>query len=110
MTRPHLRDVPVTRLDASLAAAGFENPAGKARTIGLASHRDNAVTPDEIPVGRPVKALLAERFAFDPLLTPVAMKDGGDGATRKWMFRLRSGESVEAVLIRHWDDHTLCVS
>ncbi len=110
MTAPHLRDIPITSLPEHLAAAGFGNPAGVAKSVGLAIHRDNAMSIDEIPVGKHVKARLAANFRLDPLLAPVGVRDGGDGATRKWMFRLAGGEAVEAVLIRHWDDHTLCIS
>ena len=110
MTLPHLRDIPIDALPERLAAAGFTNPAGTARVVGLAIHRDNALGWDDIPAGRHVKARLVANFGFEPLLAPVGMKDGGDGATRKWMFRLASGETIEAVLIRHWDDHTLCIS
>jgi len=110
MPRPHLRDVPVTALADRLAEAGVENPTRVARVIGLAIHRDNATSLDEIPVGRATKTRLADAFDFEPLLAPAGERAGADGATRKWMFRLRSGETVESVLIRHWDNHTLCVS
>src|SRR6185436_9196974 len=81
-----------------------------ARVVGIAVHRDGATNFDEIPVGRETKAKLRAAFGFDPLLEPAGVRLGTDGATRKSMFRLRSGETIEAVLIRHWDNHTLCVS
>jgi 23S rRNA (adenine2503-C2)-methyltransferase len=110
MPLPHLRDIPVPALPERLAAAGVTNPTGAAGVIGLAIHRDNALSIDEIPVGKDTRKRLAEHFDFAPLLSPMGRRVGGDGATVKSMFRLRSGESIEAVLIRHWDDHTLCVS
>lgn len=110
----HLRDVPVTSLATHLAEAGVANPTRVAHVAGMAIHRDGALTLDEIPVGRATRERLAASFAFEPLLEPMGVRHGSDGATRKSMFRLRSGSKagdfVEAVLIRHWDDHTLCLS
>jgi 23S rRNA (adenine2503-C2)-methyltransferase len=110
MPLPHLRDVPITALAPLLADAGVTNPVRAARTIGLAIHRDGAMSLDEISVGKETKSRLAAAFDFAPLLAPVGVRAGADGATRKWMFRLGSGETIESVLIRHWDNHTLCVS
>jgi 23S rRNA (adenine2503-C2)-methyltransferase len=110
MPLPHLRDVPIPALPPLLAAAGVTNPDRAARTVGLAIHRDGAMSIDEIPVGRETKSRLAAAFEFAPLLAPAGVRAGVDGATRKWMFRLASGETIETVLIRHWDNHTLCVS
>jgi 23S rRNA (adenine2503-C2)-methyltransferase len=110
MSLPHLRDVPITALPPLLAAAGVTNPDRAARTIGLAIHRAGATAIDEIPVGKETRARLAAAFDFAPLLAPVGVRAGADGATRKWMFRLASGETIESVLIRHWDNHTLCIS
>src|SRR5689334_9236389 len=110
MPLPHLRDIPVTTLAAPLAAAGVSNPERTSRVLGIAIHRDGATTLDALPVGKATRARLAERFAFGPLLDPIRVRAGADGATRKWLFRVAGGESVEAVLIRHWDDHTLCIS
>ena len=110
MSRPHLRDVPVTALGTHLAEAGVSNPERAASVAGLAVHRDGALSWDDVPVGRETKARLAEHFDFEPLLAPAGRRAGADGATTKSMFRLRSGELIEAVLIRHWDNHTLCIS
>jgi 23S rRNA (adenine2503-C2)-methyltransferase len=110
MPLPHLRDVPVTALAPLLAEAGVPNPDRTARVLGIAVHRDGAMSIDELPVGKATRARLAARFDFEPLLEPVRLRAGADGATRKWMFRVRGGETVEAVLIRHWEAHTLCLS
>ncbi len=110
MPLAHLRDVPITALAPLLADAGVTNPERVARVVGLAVHRDGATSLDDVPVGRDTKSRIAAAFDFAPLLAPAGVRAGADGATRKWMFRLRSGETVEAVLIRHWDNHTLCVS
>ena len=110
MALPHLRDIPVTALGERLAAAGFENATRVAHVLGMSIHRDGAMNAEETPLGRERRALLAAAFDFEPLLTPAGVRRGADGATRKYAFRLRSGEVIETVLIRHWDDHTLCVS
>jgi 23S rRNA (adenine2503-C2)-methyltransferase len=110
MTRLHLRDIPVTALAAKLESAGFENAAPLAHRLGIAVHRDGAMAIDELSVGRATRERLAAEFRFEPLLAPGGTRGGTDGATKKYMFRLASGESVESVLIRHWDNHTLCVS
>jgi 23S rRNA (adenine2503-C2)-methyltransferase len=110
MPLPHLRDVPITALAPLLADAGVSNPARVARVVGLAIHRDCATSLDEIPVGKATKARLAAAFDFAPLLAPAGERVGGDLATKKWMFRLAGGGTIESVLIRHWDNHTLCVS
>jgi 23S rRNA (adenine2503-C2)-methyltransferase len=106
----HLRDIPVTSLAARLAEAGFENAPRLAHALGIAIHRDGALRLDETPMGRDRRAKLADAFDFEPLLEPAGVRHGADGATRKYMFRLRSGDLVESVLIKHWDDHTLCIS
>ncbi|MCG3135670.1 MAG: Dual-specificity RNA methyltransferase RlmN [Planctomycetes bacterium] len=111
--RPHLRDIPADRLAASLAAAGFERADALAHRLGIAVHRDGALTWDDLGlagIGRFVRASLSERFRFGPLLEVVGEREADDMHTRKWMLRLRTGEVVEAVAIRHWADHTLCVS
>lgn len=106
----HLRDVPVTALAAALADAGVGNAEQTARRVGIAVHRDGALSLDETPVGKETKAKLAAGFDFQPLLAPAGLRAGADGATTKYMFRLAGGETIESVLIRHWDNHTLCVS
>jgi 23S rRNA (adenine2503-C2)-methyltransferase len=112
MDRPHLRDVPCSRLGDELAARGFENPAALGHRLGIAVHRDGALAWDELgpSVGRYVRARIADHFAFPQRLTGAQVRHGSDGATRKYLFRVPGGEAVEFVLIRHWDDHTLCVS
>lgn len=119
----HLRDVPLDRLPAALEAAGIDRPAETAHRVGLAVHRDGSLDWDEaagatpVPpsttkmvLGKPLRAALARHFALTPQLTVADERAGSDGASYKWMFRLASGHPVEAVAIRHYDDHTLCVS
>lgn len=109
----HLRDIPADRLGPALADAGFERPDALAHRLGIAIHRDGALTWDDLVargIGRFVRAALSEKFAFGPLLEVTGERQADDMHTRKWMLRLRSGETIEAVAIRHWADHTLCVS
>jgi len=137
MDRPHLRDVPVDVLPEALRARGFPNPGDLAHRVGLAIHRDGALGWDEVDasgrIGWKVRARLSDAFDLSPRLETLSSRDASDGATRKWMFRTAGpwpaaerifapredptvgppaadGQVVEFVLIRHWDDHTLCVS
>ena len=48
MTRPHLRDIPVPALPARLAEAGVTNPERAAGVVGLAVHRDGAMSWDDV--------------------------------------------------------------
>ncbi len=110
MPLPHLRDVTVGRLAGFLGGRTAASAAGIARRVALAVHRDNALSWDEIPIGRAARALCSSRFRFDPLLEPAGVLAGSDGASWKFTFRLGSSDPIEVVLIRHWDDHTLCLS
>ena len=110
MPLPHLRDVTVGRLAGFLGGRTAASAAGIARRVALALPRDNALSWDEIPIGRAARALCSSRFRFDPLLEPAGVLAGSDGASWKFTFRLGSSDPIEVVLIRHWDDHTLCLS
>lgn len=116
MDRPYLRDVRADRLADELAARGFANPAALAHRLGIAVHRDGALRWDEVPVGRTIRARLADHFDLRPRLETISVRHAADGVTRKHLFRVAGAapgappESVECVLIRHYDDHTLCVS
>jgi len=113
MDRPHLRDVPADALAETLRVRGFANAEPLAHRLGIAVHRDGALGWDDPRlggVGWKVRARLADAFELAPRLEPVSVRGGSDGVTWKHMFRTADGQVVEFVLIRHWDDHTLCVS
>ena len=57
---------------------------------------------------RLLRADLAERFPSS--LTAVADVESDHGATRKWVFRLDDGSTIETVLMAYEDRVTVCVS
>ncbi|MCE9636823.1 MAG: 23S rRNA (adenine(2503)-C(2))-methyltransferase RlmN [Planctomycetes bacterium] len=113
MDRPHLRDIPVTRLAAELESRGFEKAAPRAHQLGIAIHRDGARSFDELPrleFGREFRRKLEESFELTPRIVESQIRRASDAHTTKWLVRLAGGDAVEFVMIKHWDDHTLCVS
>jgi 23S rRNA (adenine2503-C2)-methyltransferase len=59
-------------------------------------------------IAKEVRALLPQHFRI-PRLETRAMQTSADG-TRKYLFGLADGESIESVLIPERDHYTLCVS
>jgi 23S rRNA (adenine2503-C2)-methyltransferase len=43
-------------------------------------------------------------------LAPMACQESANGQTRKVLFRLRDGETIESVLMRYTDRRTACIS
>jgi 23S rRNA (adenine2503-C2)-methyltransferase len=56
-----------------------------------------------------LRARLSEA-AYLPTLTPLAEKVSADGLTRKVLFALRDGETIESVFMRYERRRTVCVS
>ena len=56
-----------------------------------------------------LRSRLSEYFTFSHL-EPAAVLDSVDGKTRKTLFRLPDGNSIEAVLMRYEQRRTLCIS
>jgi len=52
---------------------------------------------------------LAAETELSPL-TPVTSQESANGQTRKVLFRLRDGETIESVLMRYTDRRTACIS
>jgi len=98
----HLRDVPIPDLAGSLGE-------GLARRVALAVHCRGKGTWEELGLGRAALARVQDRFSFGPLLENAAVRVADDG-TRKYLFRARSGDLIETVLIRNRNAVTLCVS
>lgn len=71
--------------------------------VRLADHFDQMTD-----LGKPLRALLTEHFAI-ARLTAEQVLLAADG-TRKFLFRLQDGETVESVLIPERNHYTLCVS
>ena len=107
--RPHLRDLPIPGLPAALTAAGLDRPAWWAQTLAVRIHRHGALDWDDLGVGRATRERLAAHFRFGPLLEHAGERIADD-KTRKDLWRLRSGEIIETVLLRNRVGRTLCVS
>ncbi len=85
-------------------------PHFRARQIWQAIYRDLAATPDEITtLPRPLREKLAAEFTFGSL-SPTAEARSSDGQTRKLLFRLPDGKSIEAVLMGYAKRRTTCIS
>jgi 23S rRNA (adenine2503-C2)-methyltransferase len=66
--------------------------------------------PDQFSnLPRPLRDQLAAAFNFSHL-QPVTVLDSSDEETRKTLFRLPDGQSIEAVLMRYTRRRTLCIS
>lgn len=105
----HLREIPIDDLPAALAAAGFANPTGLAQRLAVAVHQRGATAWEELGVGRRPLGRLQAAFAFGPLLELVAERSAAD-RTRKLLFRTRSKEVFEVVLIHNLKSVTACLS
>lgn len=100
---PHLRDLPIPALLAEL-----DGRPALARRLAVAVHKRGALTWDEVGLGQRTR-FVRERFRFGPQLAGAGTREASDG-TRKYLYRLATGEVVETVLIRNRDAWTLCVS
>jgi 23S rRNA (adenine2503-C2)-methyltransferase len=66
--------------------------------------------PEEFTtLSKKLRSRLSDQFIFD-VIKPVASLDSVDGKTRKTLFRLHDGFSVEAVLMRYDRRQSLCIS
>lgn len=84
-------------------------PAYRAGQICQWIWQKRADSPDEMTnLSKPLREKLAEKldFAFPQLAREQKSADG----TRKFLWRLRDGESVESVLMKHGDRLTACIS
>lgn len=90
----HLRDV---------------SPEELPRHVALAVHKRGARTWEELGAGHGTIAALQRRYRFGPLLTQVSVTVARD-LTRKYVFEIATGETIETVLIHNRNARTLCVS
>jgi 23S rRNA (adenine2503-C2)-methyltransferase len=109
MLRPHLRDLAIHDMAAALAAGGVRRADYWAQALSVRMHRHGAFTWEDLALGRTMGAVLRRGFTFEPLLEPVGARTAEDG-TRKDLFRLRSGEQIETVLLHNIKNSTLCIS
>lgn len=105
--KPLLRDVPANELDPLLQRLG--QPAYRARQLALWLHRAHALdweTLSDLP--RDLRVRLADLYDLQGLF-PVERLAAEDG-TRKFLFRLRDGATVESVIIPMENHLTFCLS
>jgi 23S rRNA (adenine2503-C2)-methyltransferase len=85
-------------------------PKFRARQVWHAVYRDLAASPDEITtLPKSLREKLKAAFTLSHL-TPTAEAISSDGQTRKRLFRLPDGKSIEAVLMGYRQRRTICIS
>ena len=85
-------------------------PRFRADQIWHGIYRELASSYDAITtLPKRLRALLQVELPF-PVLVPVDVQESRDGRTRKVLFRLHDGETIEAVLMHYEKRHTICVS
>ncbi|MDD5220824.1 MAG: 23S rRNA (adenine(2503)-C(2))-methyltransferase RlmN [Candidatus Bipolaricaulis sp.] len=103
-----LLDLSPDALEARLAALG--HPAYRARQIAVAVFRQLVSSYDEITtLPAELRHELAARLPFTPC-EPMDSVQTADGATRKTLYRLQDGETIETVVMEYPDRFTVCVS
>jgi len=106
--RPLLYDLSYGQLQALLV--GWGEPRFRADQLWrwlYASLADGWEQMVNLPAG------LRQRLAAETELTPLtsmACQESANGQTRKLLFRLRDGETIESVLMRYTDRRTACIS
>ena len=108
MPSPSLLDLSYDALESLVASLG--QPAYRAGQIWHALYRDLAASTDDmttLPKG--LRAALAAIHRVDPL-EEIAEQRSADGRTRKRLYRLEDGETVESVTMAYDDRCTVCVS
>ncbi len=85
-------------------------PRFRADQIWHGIYREFAPSYDAITtLPKLLRALLEKELPF-PVLTPVDVQESADGQTRKVLFRLDDGETIEAVLMLYERRRTVCLS
>lgn len=107
MAKPLLRTLVPARLGDALAALGAEGY--RARQLAAWLHTHDALQWEELRnLPRGLRAGLAEAYDLQGLW-PLERQVGADG-TRKFLFRLRDGQTVESVIIPMESHATFCLS
>jgi 23S rRNA (adenine2503-C2)-methyltransferase len=121
-----LLDLAYDQLEALLV--GWGEPRFRADQVWGWLYRSLVTSPEEMRnLPKPLRARLARETAWTPLV-PVRQAVSGDGSTRKVLFRLMDGQTIETVLMAYRDEaahdegkgdngqrsarerHTVCVS
>jgi len=103
-----LLDISLEHLTQRLETWG--EPRFRAQQIWQAIYHDLATSPDEITT---LPKLLREKLKAEftlGSLSPAAEARSSDGQTRKLLFRLPDGKSIEAVLMGYEKRRTTCIS
>ena len=103
-----LLDISLEHLTQRLETWG--EPQFRAQQIWQAIYHDLATSPDEITT---LPKLLREKLKAEftlGSLSPAAEARSSDGQTRKLLFRLPDGKSIEAVLMGYEKRRTTCIS
>ncbi len=107
MAKPLLRSLVPAGLEPVVADLGA--PAYRARQLAGWLFEHGALEWDELRnLPRELRASLAERYDLQAL-TPLERQVSADG-TRKFLFRLRDGQTVESVIIPMESHATFCLS
>ena len=105
---PSFFDLTLDNLTQLVTAWG--EPSFRAKQIWQAVYRDLAPSPEEITtLPKPLRERLKAELTFGSL-TPMADAKSLDGQTRKLLFRLPDGKSIEAVLMGYRRRRTTCIS
>ena len=103
-----LLDISLEHLTQRLETWG--EPQFRAQQIWQAIYHDLATSPDEITtLPKLLREKLKAEFTFGSL-SPAAEARSSDGQTRKRLFRLPDGKSIEAVLMGYEKRRTTCIS
>ena len=90
--------------------AAWDQPAYRARQVWLGLYQKLWNDPGQFTnLPQQLRYRLDDAFAFSHL-EPRQMLESKDGETRKTLFRLPSGQSIEAVMMRYDRRRTLCIS
>lgn len=108
MATPLIYGLNFDELRALLANAGESNY--RARQVWDGLYKNYWQNPDDFTnLSRSLRRKLAELATFDAM-TPTQKLDSADRRTRKTLFKLEDGLSIEAVLMRYDRRQTLCIS
>lgn len=102
-------DLNFTEISELVTKEGGE-PSFRAKQIWDGLYKQFLSSPDEFTnLPKPFRSKLKELVSCDSLI-PTVKLDSSDGLTRKTLFKLIDGNSIEAVLMRYDKRQTLCIS
>ncbi len=108
MPNPTLLELSREELDRFLEAHG--EPSFRAQQIWQAIYRDLVCSYEAITtLPLSLRRLLAAELPLEALV-PIESIKSADGGTRKVLFRLVDGETIETVLMRYAQRQTICLS